>query len=39
LEVEDYGGGVVGFRLPEEGEAEMPAKAVKGGGRRKAGAG
>jgi hypothetical protein len=44
LEVEDFGGGVVGFRLPEEGagegagEAEAPAK-VKGGGRRKAAAG
>ncbi len=42
LEVEDFGGGVVGFRLPEEGagEAEAPAKAAKGGGaRRKAAAG
>jgi hypothetical protein len=41
LEVEDFGGGIVGFRLPEEGEAEAeapPAKAVKGG-RRKAAAG
>ena len=39
LEVEDFGGGVVGFRLPEEG-AEAPAKAVKAvGGRRKAAAG
>jgi hypothetical protein len=37
LEVEDFGGGIVGFRLPEEGtgEAEAPAKAAKGG-RRKA---
>jgi hypothetical protein len=39
LEVEDFGGGIVGFRLPEEGaEAEVPAKA-KGKGRRKAAAG
>lgn len=39
LEVEDFGGGIVGFRLPEEGavEAEAPVtKAAKGGGRRKA---
>ena len=39
LEVEDFGSGVVGFRLPEEGagQAEAPAKAAKaGGGRRKA---
>jgi len=39
LEVEDFGAGVVGFRLPEveEGNAEAPpAKAAKGGGRRKA---
>jgi hypothetical protein len=36
LEVEDFGGGIVGFRLPEEGETEAPAKAAKGGGRRKA---
>jgi hypothetical protein len=36
LEVEDFGGGIVGFRLPEEGsEAEAPSKAAKGGGRRK----
>ena len=41
LEVEDFGGGIVGFRLPEEGagEAEASAKAAKGGGRRKAAAG
>jgi hypothetical protein len=42
LEVEDFGGGVVGFRLPEEGvgEAEAPvAKMAKGGVRRKAAAG
>jgi len=38
LEVEDFGG-VVGFRLPEEGEAEAPAKASKGSGRRKVAAG
>ena len=39
LEVEEFGGGVVGFRLPEEeAEAEAPAKA-KGGARRKAAAG
>ena len=38
LEVEDFGGGVVGFRLPEEG-AEAPAKVATGGGRRKAAAG
>jgi hypothetical protein len=40
LAVEDFGGGVVGFRLPEEGapaEAEAPAKAAKP--RRKAAAG
>jgi hypothetical protein len=43
LAVEDFGGGVVGFRLPEEGvtrdaaEAEIPAKAAKT--RRKAAAG
>jgi hypothetical protein len=38
LEVEDFGGGVIGFRLPEEGvgEAEAPAKSAKGSGRRKA---
>jgi len=37
LEVEDFGGGIVGFRLPEEtGEAEAPLKVTKGGGRRKA---
>ena len=37
LEVEDFGGGIVGFRLPEErGEAEAPKAAPKGGGRRKA---
>jgi hypothetical protein len=38
LEVEHFGGGIVGFRLPEveEGNAEAPpAKAAKGGGRRK----
>ena len=34
LEVEDFGGGIVGFRLPEEG-AEAP-KQVKAAGRRKA---
>ena len=36
LEVEDFNGGVVGFRLPEEGagEAEAP-KPVKATGRRK----
>jgi hypothetical protein len=42
LAVEDFGGGVVGFRLPEEGaevEPEAPVKAAKGGGRRKAAAG
>jgi hypothetical protein len=41
LEVEGFGGGIVGFRLPEEGaEAEAPAKAAKvAGGRRKAAAG
>ena len=41
LEVEDFGGGIVGFRLPEEGsEAEAPVKAAKasGGARRKAAA-
>lgn len=40
LAVEDFGGGIVGFRLPQEGaaEAEAPAK-LKGGGRRKAAAG
>jgi hypothetical protein len=43
LAVEDFGGGVVGFRLPEEGasgdvaEAETPAKVAKI--RRKAAAG
>jgi hypothetical protein len=43
LEVEDFGGGVVGFRLPEEGagadaaETEAPAKSAKP--RRKAAAG
>jgi hypothetical protein len=43
LEVEDFGGGVVGFRLPEEGagadtaEAETPPKAGKT--RRRAAAG
>ena len=41
LEVEDFGGGIVGFRLPEEGAGEMlteaPATSAKsGGGRRKA---
>jgi hypothetical protein len=40
LEVEDFGSGVVGFRLPEEGadEAEAPVKVAKasGGARRKA---
>ena len=37
LAVEEFGGGVVGFRLPEEGAAsEEPVKAAKGGGRRKA---
>ena len=37
LEVEDFGGGIVGFRLPEAGagEAEAPPKAAKAGGRRK----
>ena len=41
LEVEDFGGGIVGFRLQEEGaEPEAPAtKAAKGGGRRKVAAG
>jgi hypothetical protein len=44
LEVEDFGGGIIGFRLPEEGagEAEAPAQvktAKGGGGRRKASAG
>jgi len=43
LEVEDFGGGIVGFRLLAEGagEAEAPAKAAKasGGARRKAAAG
>jgi len=42
LEVEDFGGGIVGFRLPEEGVAEPEApvaKVAKGGGRRKATAG
>ena len=42
LEVEDFGGGIVGFRLPEEGAAEPEApvaKVAKGGGRRKATAG
>jgi len=41
LEVEDFGGGIVGFRLPEEGaEVEPPsAKATKTGGRRKVAAG
>jgi hypothetical protein len=36
LEVEDFGGGVVGFRLPEEGagEPEAEPKAVKGRGRK-----
>ena len=40
LAVEEFGGGVVGFRLPEEGagEAEAPAQVTKGG-RRKAAAG
>ncbi len=43
LAVEEFGGGVVGFRLPEEGvggdaaEAETPAKAAKP--RRRAAAG
>jgi hypothetical protein len=39
LTVEDFGGGIVGFRLPEEGaaEPEAPAKAVKGGRRKAAG--
>ena len=37
LEVEDFGGGIVGFRLPEEGaEAEAAPKPVKATGRRKA---
>ncbi len=38
LEVEDFGRGIVGFRLPEEGEgeAEAPKAAKSGGGRRKA---
>jgi len=42
LEVEDFGGGIVGFRLPEEGAGEAEAaatKPAKGGGRRKAAAG
>jgi hypothetical protein len=43
LEVEDFGGGIVGFRLPEEGagEAEAPTKATKASGnpRRKAAVG
>jgi hypothetical protein len=43
LEVEDFGGGIIGFRLPEEGtgEGEAPAKPTKapGGTRRKAAAG
>jgi hypothetical protein len=39
LEVEDFGGGIVGFRLPEEGTGEAPARAAKGGGRRKAAGG
>jgi hypothetical protein len=42
LAVEEFSGGIVGFRLPEEGagEAEAPVtKAAKAGGRRKAAAG
>jgi hypothetical protein len=37
LEVEEFGGGIVGFRLPEGevGEPESP-KPVKATGRRKA---
>jgi hypothetical protein len=41
LEVEDFGGGIVGFRLPEggAGEAEEPATVAKGGGGRRKAAG
>ena len=42
LEVEDFGGGIVGFRLPEEGAGEAPpanVAKVSGGARRRAAAG
>jgi hypothetical protein len=40
LAVEEFGGGVVGFRLVEEGagEAEPPAQVTKGGRRKAANA-